>query len=141
MQVYGNIASPIEKRVSKAGKDYYTFRLAENWGKRDDPQRTTTWYDVSAFIAELDADMLAKGQYVKINGRLNVQTFTRRNGELAAAAVLLTNAVEPVEARKRPEDEVSSEQRPAAPAPAAASAPKAREYQPVMDDLDDDPPF
>lgn len=152
MQVYGNIASPVEKRVSRAGKEFYTFRLAENWGKRDDPNRTTMWYDVSAFISELDADMLAKGQYIKVTGRLSIQTFTKRNGEFGAAAVLLTSNIEPVE-RKRTEgadhddsstqshgNESAAERRPpeAQRAPqrtAAAAAPAG------FDDLDDDIPF
>lgn len=153
MQVYGNIASPIEKRTSRAGKEFYTFRLAENWGKRDDPNRTTMWYDVSAFISELDADMLAKGQYIKVTGRLSIQTFTKRNGEFGAAAVLLTSNIEPVE-RKRTEgadhddsstQNHSNEQAAPRPAREAQSAPQPRAAAAAghsgFDDLDDDIPF
>lgn len=100
MQVFGNIATPIEKRTAqKSGKDYFVFRLAENQGKDDN--RTTTWYDVSAFITELDADLLSKGQFVKVTGRLDIQAFMKRNGEPGAAATILASSIEPVEKKAR----------------------------------------
>ncbi len=100
MQVLGNIATPIEKRTAKSGKEFYTFRLAENNGKEEN--RTTTWYDVSAFISELDADLLSKGQFVKVTGRLDIQAFMKRNGEPGASAVILASSIEPVERKQRP---------------------------------------
>ena len=100
MQVFGNIATPVEKKIAKSGEPYYKFRLAENHGK--DEHRTTMWYEVTAFIGELDADMLSKGQFVKISGRLEVEAFKRRNGEPGAAANILTNKVEAVESNKPP---------------------------------------
>lgn len=103
MQVYGNIATALEERTSsKTGKKFYTFRLAENQGKEPE-QRTTTWYDVSAFITELDADLLAKGQFVKVTGRLEISAFMKRNGEPGAAATVLAYKVEPVERKTRSE--------------------------------------
>lgn len=100
MQVIGNIATPVEKKTSKAGNDYFKFRLAENHGK--DETRTTTWYEVTAFISELDADLLSKGQFVKVTGRLEVEAFMRKDGTPGAAAALLVYAVEPVERKTRP---------------------------------------
>lgn len=101
MQVYGNIATPLEKRTGKdSGKEFYTFRLAENQGKEPE-QRTTTWYDVTAFISELDADMLAKGQFVKLTGRLEVKAFAKRDGSPGASATILAFKVEPVEKKAR----------------------------------------
>lgn len=98
MQVMGNIATEIEKRTAKeTQKDYYTFRLAENNGKGEN--RETQWYDVSAFISELDADMLTKGQFVKVTGTLRIEAFSRRNGEPGAAAKILAGRVEPVESK------------------------------------------
>lgn len=101
MQVIGNIATILEKRTARSGKDYYTFRLAENLGK--DENSTTTWYDVSAFIDELDADLLSKGQFVKVTGRLEVQAFARRDGSPGASATVLAFKVEPVERKAREE--------------------------------------
>lgn len=103
MQVFGNIATPLEKITSKGGKEFYTFRLAENQGKEEDGTRTTTWYSVSAFINELDADLLAKGQFVKVTGRLVVEAFMRKDNTPGASATILAFKVEPVEKKSRDE--------------------------------------
>lgn len=102
MQVYGNIATPLEKKTAKSGKEYYTLRLAENYGKEE--QRTTTWYVVHAFISELDADLLSKGQFVKVTGRLTIEAFMKNNGEPGASAVILASSIEPVERKPRQND-------------------------------------
>lgn len=100
MQVFGNIANTLEKHTGKtSGKEFYTFRLAENQGKDD--QRTTTWYDVTAFISELDADLLSKGQFVKVTGRLEVKAFARKDGTPGASANILAYKVEIVERKQR----------------------------------------
>lgn len=107
MQVFGNIATPPERRQPNGGgKPYYTFRLAENMGK--DEQRTTTWYDVIAFIDELSADMLNVRDFVKVTGRLEVEAFMRRDGSPGAAAKILAFGVEPV---PRNENRANNEQR------------------------------
>ena len=76
--------------------------MAENQGKDDN--RATTWYDVSAFISELDADLLAKGQFVKVTGRLEIQAFVKRDSTPGASATLLASSIEPVERKVRTED-------------------------------------
>ena len=104
MQVFGNIATALEERTSsKTQKKFYTFRLAENQGKDDN--RTTTWYDVTAFISELDADLLAKGQFVKVSGRLEARPFTKNNGEPGASLTIVTGKIEPVERKPREAEE------------------------------------
>ena len=47
MQAFGNIASPIQRKTTKAGKDYSEFRLAES--QRSKPGSTSEepkWYEV-----------------------------------------------------------------------------------------------
>lgn len=99
MQVTGNIGTALEKRTTKAGKEFYTFRLAENFGK--DENRTTTWYEVAAFISEVHADMLSKGQFVQVSGRLDASTFKRRNGEVGVSVTVYAFDVVPVERKER----------------------------------------
>lgn len=96
MQVYGNIATPLELKKGKT-KDFYVLRLAENQGR--DENRTTTWYEVTAFLSELDADLLAKGQFVKVTGRVEAQAFTKKDGTPGAALKIITSSILPVEAR------------------------------------------
>lgn len=102
MQVYANIGSPVERRTPKEkpdGKPFFTFRAAENQGRDDN--RTTTWYDVTAFIDELDADLLTQGMRVKITGRVEAQAFTKRDGTTGAALKLVTGSIEVPPPRQR----------------------------------------
>lgn len=133
MQVFGNIATALEKKVAKSsGREYFVFRLAENHGQ--DENRTTTWYDVRAFISELDADLLNVKQFVKVTGRLDVQAYLKRDGTPAAAMVILASSIEPVETKKKKQ---STEER------GASQPPEAREPSPEsFAGMDDDfPPF
>jgi single-stranded DNA-binding protein len=103
MQVFGNIGSAPEKKVSKNGKEYFRFRLAENQGR--DENRTTQWYEVNAFISEMDGDFLAKSMFVKVTGRLVVEAFMKKDGTPGASATIMAFDVEPVERKARPKDE------------------------------------
>ena len=115
-EIIGNIATPLEKRTGASGKTYYSFRLAENSGKGEN--RRTTWYDVRAHIEDLEAELLVRGQAVRIRGRIEAQAFLRRkelggvamprtwdqanealkkHRALDAALVLLTSSVEAYE--------------------------------------------
>lgn len=136
MQVFGNIATPVEKKSAKSGKDFYTFRLAENQGR--DEHRTTTWYDVTAFISELDADLLAKGQFIRVEGRLDVQAFKRKNGEPGASATILAFKITPVERTNPAPQNAGTPNAGAAPRPAPAPDQHAPSS---FDDMDDDIPF
>jgi len=99
MQVYGNIATPLESRTGRdSGKPFYTFRFAENQGK--DNNRTTTWYEVTFFGSELDADLLSKGQFVKITGRVEAEAFLKRDGTPGSALKLVTASIKPWEAKE-----------------------------------------
>lgn len=103
MIVKGNIATDPEKKTSSGGKDYYRFRLAENFGRGE--QRTTTWYQVMAFgLSELDADLLNKGQLVKVKGRLEPSIYEKRDGEKEISLTVMAFSVEPIEASQLTED-------------------------------------
>lgn len=140
MIVFGNLGSVPVKRLSKGGKDYFTFRLGESQGK--DERRTTTWYDVSAFIDELDADLLALGQLVKLTGRLEAKAYSKKDGTPGASLSLMAWAVDPV--ATLPGGGNRTEGSAAGTAPAAqAPAPAAQQARPAsgFDDMDDDIPF
>lgn len=150
MQVYGNIGSDIVQRTGGgSGKPFWTFRLAENQGK--DENRTTTWYEVAFFGSEVDADLLQKGQFVKVTGRVESQVYQKRDQTWASSLRLSTGSVIPQPKREgAPEGEGGQAPRAAAPAaaPARAAAPAAAPAAPPTDtrydnfsDMDDDIPF
>ncbi|KWT86109.1 MULTISPECIES: single-stranded DNA-binding protein [unclassified Variovorax] len=105
MIVFGNIAAQPEKKTAReSGKEYYTLRLAENQGK--DANRTTTWYDVVAFISEMEADMLNKGMLVKVMGVLNAETYQRKSDSTWTSALKIRAfKVEPYEPKPRPQQD------------------------------------
>lgn len=95
MQVYGNIGTPLEPRQGQNGTRFYTFRLAENQGQP--PNRYQTWYEVVAFLDEVQADLLAKGQFVCVTGRLEHEAFMKRDGTPGSAVKIITGSIKPVE--------------------------------------------
>lgn len=103
MQVYGNIAGAVEKKTSKNGRMYFRFRIAENQGK--DENKSTQWYDVNAFIEELDGDLLNKGLFVKVTGRLECEAYMKKDNTPGASLLIMANSVQPIEKKSRPASE------------------------------------
>ncbi|WP_322014910.1 single-stranded DNA-binding protein [Paraburkholderia sp. J12] len=87
MQVYGNVASEPQRRVTKAsGRGYYELRLAESQrGQRDASE--TTWYTVRIFRDE--DPHLAKGDFVKVTGRLTADYYLSREGKPTGTLLIL----------------------------------------------------
>lgn len=93
--VTGRIATVIEtKQASSSGSVYFSFRLADNYGKGED--RETTWYSVLAFISELDADLLSRGSLVKVTGNLEAKAYLDKEGKPQAVLTILASKVDPV---------------------------------------------
>lgn len=149
MIVYGNIGSAVEAKTSKNGSAYYAFSVAENHGK--DENKTTTWYKVLAFISEQDADLLGKGVFVRVEGRLSAEAFKKRDSEeYAAGLTLMAFHVEPSTFQDSLRESKRSENRPASNGSAPRQAkpqgnpPPAKNGAPagLHDDfIDDDIPF
>jgi single-stranded DNA-binding protein len=119
MQVIGNIGTPVEKSISKNGREYFKFRLAENHNSKpktdaaaeggaaapapsDQPKVDATWYYVNAFIPEEVADMLGKGAFVSVTGRLEASPYMNKENQPAVRLTIMAGKVEPIE-RKKPE--------------------------------------
>lgn len=118
MQVIGNIGTPVEKVESRNGKEYFRFRLAENHNTKpradaagSPPAATApaagsavpaTWYYVNAFIPEQVADMLAKGSFVTVTGRLEASPYIDKESKPAVRLTIMAGKVELMK-RKEPE--------------------------------------
>ena len=76
MQVFGNVASPPERKVSKnTQKGYYEFRLAESQRGAD---ASTTWYTVRMMLDE--NPQLNKGDFARVTGKLKTDFYLGRDG-------------------------------------------------------------
>ena len=76
MQVFGNVASPPERKISKnTQKGYYEFRLAESQKGVD---TAPTWYTVRMMLDE--NPQLNKGDFARVTGKLKTDFYLGRDG-------------------------------------------------------------
>lgn len=140
MQVFGNIGQNARQLVSKAGRPFVTFTLAESYGRRGEEQ-VTTWYQVNAFgLDETVVGLLTKGTRVKVLGRVTANPYIDKNtGEPKASLTILASSVE-IQQRPGTADDASApdaEVRVASARPAPASAGKAPAPKPAADPFED----
>ncbi|MDE2252927.1 MAG: single-strand-binding protein/primosomal replication protein n [Betaproteobacteria bacterium] len=85
MQVFGNVATEPERKVSKSsGKGYYEFRLCESQRGVD---TSPTWYTVR-MMKDTDPG-LAKGDFIKTTGKLKVDYYLSREGKPTGTLLIL----------------------------------------------------
>lgn len=85
MQVFGNVATAAERKVSKStGRGYFEFRLAESQrGVDTEP----TWYTVR-MMKDVNPK-LDKGSFVKVTGKLKVDHYLSRDGKPTGTLLIL----------------------------------------------------
>jgi single-stranded DNA-binding protein len=110
MEFRGNIGTPVEEKTSANGRTYFRFRVAENMGKKDDPNRKTRWWDVQYFPKDEDlqtGQLLGTGLYVHIIGWLEDMKIYHSNKENKDMVSLLvqTSRIEIVPGRNDAEGE------------------------------------
>lgn len=77
MQAFGNVATtPVRKETKATGKAYWEFRVCESQRGTDD---SPTWYSVR--VMKSDDPGLAKGDFVKVTGKLKVDFYLSREGK------------------------------------------------------------
>ena len=96
MQVFGNVASPPERKVSKStNKGYYEFRLAESQRGVD---TGPTWFTVRMMVDE--NPQLIKGDFARVTGKLKTDFYLSREGK--PTGTLLIIAFEASKVSKNP---------------------------------------
>jgi|ERR1017187_6364838 hypothetical protein len=86
MQVYGNVGTAPEQKVSKTtGKKYWQFRLAEKHRGRPDAQ--ASWY--TCRIMKAEDPKLSKGDFVQVVGEQRIDAYLGKDGKPAATAIIL----------------------------------------------------
>lgn len=86
--IKGNIGSE-PKRIDGKDKVFYSFNMAESNG----PGREPTWMEVTAFIPETQGDMLTKGAWIEVTGRVEAVPFLRKDGTPGASIKVTTGKV------------------------------------------------
>lgn len=86
MQIYGNVAATPEKLTSKStGRTMWQLRLAES--HRGLEKEAPTWYTVR--IMKEEDPKLAKGDFVKVTGRLKTDFYLSREGKPTGTLLIL----------------------------------------------------
>ena len=94
MQVFGNVATLPERRVSKTtGKAYHQMRLCEAQRGID---KEPTWFTVRIMKAE--DPFLALGDFVRVTGKLKADFYIGRDGK--PSGTLLTIAFDTMKIAK-----------------------------------------
>lgn len=133
MKIYGNIGRDPEKKTTKGGKPYYTFTVAESYGKEDN--RTTNWFSISFFGDESKMEGLKKGVRVEVDGDLKV---TQKDGKVFLDVLTSRVALAPLPPKK---DGAGNSSGNAAGNSAGNNGGTAHAGVKDMHDLDDDIPF
>lgn len=80
VRIIGRIGADAEKKLAKTGKEYVTFRMAENIKDREgNPQ--TLWYSVTTNNHVVLTPYLTKGKLICVDGRLNCRTYQTKDGK------------------------------------------------------------
>lgn len=85
VQVFGNVATVPEKMTSKLGRTYWQWRLAESHRGLDGEQ--PTWYSVR--LSKAEDPRLAKGDFVKVTGRLKTDFWLSREGKPTGGLLII----------------------------------------------------
>ncbi len=153
--VAGRVGKEPERRTTKSGEVWLSFRLASTPRVRDDQGRwsdgETSWYSVNAYgaLARNAADSIHRGERVLVAGDLAVRSWTGEDGRtvltptIRAAAIghdltFGTTSLARTVRRVEPPavDQASPEATPAAPAEAPTTPPVDRsdQWSPPMSD-------
>ena len=85
MQVFGNVASPPERKVSKStNKGYYEFRLAESQRGAD---ASPCWYTVRMMLDE--NPQLINGDFARVTGKLKTDFYLSREGKPTGTLLII----------------------------------------------------
>ncbi|CPH56819.1 single-strand-binding protein/Primosomal replication protein n [Burkholderia pseudomallei] len=85
MQVFANCATvPARKESKTTGKGYYEFRICESQ-RGTDPQ--PSWYTVR-IMKDVDPQ-LAKGDFVKVTGKLKADFYLSREGKPTGTLLII----------------------------------------------------
>lgn len=84
-QVFGNLASVPEAKVTKLGKKYFQYRLAESQRGRDN---SPTFYTVRVFNKDENPN-LALGDFVRVTGKLKADFYIGRDGKPSGTLLII----------------------------------------------------
>ncbi|MCI2809701.1 single-stranded DNA-binding protein [Eoetvoesiella caeni] len=107
MQVFANVGTlPIRKQSKSSGKFYYEMRIAESH-RNDTSSEQVMWYSVR-IMRDLDPG-LAKGDFVKVTGKLKTDFYLSREGKPTGTLLIIAFEASKI---SKPAPRAASEEQP-----------------------------
>lgn len=152
IELIGRIVADAERKLSKGGKEYLSFRLANsefNDEKGSDGKPKTCWFSVTSFNHMAMAQYLTKGKPVFVRGKYSDRVYQNREGNCEIARDIVATEIDFVdfgEKNNTPTKEGAVTGTPTVQTKMEAPKPTTEEIkvptnQPVTDDDTDDLPF
>lgn len=92
----GHAGSDAEAKKSTAGNDYAQFSVAISNGKKDDPNKVTTWFKCMAFksATQQALTVVSKGAALVVTGDLSLKAYIDKEGKPRVDATVFAHKIE-----------------------------------------------
>lgn len=118
VQIIGNLGRDPESRYTTSGDPVVSFSIAatEKWNKDGQAQERTEWFNVTCFgkRATVARDYLAKGRQVYVEGKLQTDDWTDKDGNKRKTTKVIASNIILLGSRgdKAPAGETATQEQP-----------------------------
>lgn len=135
LQILGRIATEVKLEVSQSGVKYMRLNIVYNKNIKvgDEWQQKSHFFPCSAFgyVAEKIANHFKKGDRILINGALEQNTYTDKDGNVQSKLAIMIAEVDIIEPKPKSEAQATHHES----KPAEASAKPANKYTDSLDEV------
>lgn len=135
LQILGRIATDVKLEISQSGIKYMRLNIVYNKNIKvgDEWQQKSHFFPCSAFgyVAEKIANHFKKGDRILINGALEQNTYTDKDGNVQSKLMIMIAEVDIIEPKQKSENQANYQE----PKPAEASAKPANKYTESVDEV------
>lgn len=135
LQILGRIATDVKLEISQSGVKYMRLNIVYNKNIKvgDEWQQKSHFFPCSAFgyVAEKIANHFKKGDRILINGSLEQNTYTDKDGNVQSKLAIMIAEVDIIEPKPKSEAQANQHE----PKSAEVSAKPANKYTESLDEV------
>lgn len=114
LQILARIATDINLKISQSGVKYMRLNIVYNKNIKvvDKWQQKSHFFPCSAFgyVAEKIANHFKKGDRILINGALEQNTYTDKNGDIQSKLMIMINEVDIIEPKPKSDNQANHQE-------------------------------
>lgn len=134
LQILGRIATEVKLEISQSGVKYMRLNIVYNKNIKvgDEWQQKSHFFPCSAFgyVAEKIANHFKKGDRILINGALEQNTYTDKDGNVQSKLAIMIAEVDIIEPKQKSENQANHHE-----PKSEASAKPANKYTESLDEV------